>query len=567
MARFKDLESFLRGTGSPGERKLGQSATIMLFLSSLAGLWPAFLNRVLFDRVVPDHCRQLVLPVFISALALEGAGAWCRYRAEIHLADLSRSGRFNQRWRQSSLLWRCSPHWFGQHGAGGVIRHYEDAGELGSLHSRFLKTVVGPGMTVLLLLPPMFMLCPLLAGSRLLLALPAFLIGSVYIGKDLKFERRIWSEGRILTSLLAQGARGIATLTAADRCDEFLKHLRGFFHRIGSMEYSHRVHSAGWEAWVSVVSRISATLSPTLAVLLIMSGRLTFGTFIAFSILAARCLAAIGELLNGLRTIRRAGNPAARRRALVRNGFSGDNLPGHSFHLAVFNRDRSGLQVRNLSYAQYPPGDAKDRKHRISPDLIRNASFEIRRGERVALHGASGMGKTTLFSLILGLLIPDSGSISWSGHLLNSYPRYLRSVIAAAVSQTPAFFEGSFRENLCLFSPPPGDYRIREALEMANASDIVSSFSRGLDARLPASGEGLSGGERQRLALARVFLSPAPLILLDEPFKALDSTSLSIISQGFCRAVEGKSVLLIHHGNDIPVPVQRGLRLEGGMIV
>jgi ABC-type bacteriocin/lantibiotic exporter with double-glycine peptidase domain len=128
------------------------------------------------------------------------------------------------------------------------------------------------------------------------------------------------------------------------------------------------------------------------------------------------------------------------------------------------------------------------------------------------------------------------------------------------------FFEGSIRDNLCLFGPRLPDRRIWAALESADADDVVSGLPGGLDSPLPGDDGGLSGGQRQRLAIARMLLYSPDLILLDEPVNSLDPRSAAVVGRSLSSACSGRTVLLISHGAAVPIAVDRELILDGGSL-
>jgi ABC-type bacteriocin/lantibiotic exporter with double-glycine peptidase domain len=216
--------------------------------------------------------------------------------------------------------------------------------------------------------------------------------------------------------------------------------------------------------------------------------------------------------------------------------------------------------VRNLSYA-YPQNKGIETR-----SLLHNLCFQAGSGEWIMLSGDNGSGKSTLFFLIHGLLQPDAGCIEWNGTALDAYSPHQRLAVVGGVLQSPAFFDATVRENLTLFSPSPGETSIERALSYADAADTVAALPRGLDTRLQGGGANLSGGARQRLALARLFLNPPPLILLDEPFTALDSLSIQRVAEGMRNLASDRTLLLVHHGSSLPVSVDRTLNLQDGQI-
>ena len=158
MDSFRTIQPYLDRPDDRNMRRAEGWTILLLFLSSLAGLWPAFLNRVLFDRAIPYQERRLVLPVMLAAVAAEAGALWSRRQADRLMAAGSRRGRYLQRVKQSGLLWKSEGSGKNRDQgpmAGTVVQLFEDAALLGDLRTRFLSQVIGPVLTVFLLLPAM----------------------------------------------------------------------------------------------------------------------------------------------------------------------------------------------------------------------------------------------------------------------------------------------------------------------------------------------------------------------------------------------------------------------------
>ncbi|XXF81499.1 ABC transporter ATP-binding protein [Myxococcaceae bacterium GXIMD 01537] len=203
-------------------------------------------------------------------------------------------------------------------------------------------------------------------------------------------------------------------------------------------------------------------------------------------------------------------------------------------------------------------------------EALRGVDLTVPAGARVALVGASGAGKTTLFSVLLGFLSPSGGEVRWDGTPLSGLkPSSVRAQLAW-VPQEPVLFSGTVRHNLLLGRPEASDAQLWEALALAHAEDFVRALPGGLDEPVGERGGRLSGGQRQRLALARAFLRRPSVLLLDEPTSALDAASEAAVGQGLAALMEGRTVLVIAHrlstvrDADLIVVLDAGRVVESG---
>nr|WP_218165942.1 ABC transporter ATP-binding protein [Pseudomonas agarici] len=216
-------------------------------------------------------------------------------------------------------------------------------------------------------------------------------------------------------------------------------------------------------------------------------------------------------------------------------------------------RETVGIEVRGLSFAygQEPVLDQLD--------------LSIAPGEKVAIVGASGGGKSTLVQLLLGLYTPQSGSIRFGG--LSQAEIGLETVRenVAVVLQHPALFNDTVRANLTM-GRDRSDQACWRALEIAQLESTISVLPQGLDSIVGRSGVRLSGGQRQRLAIARMVLAEPKVVILDEATSALDAATEYNLHQALSQFLRGRTTLIIAHRLSAVKQADRILVFDGGRI-
>ncbi len=207
------------------------------------------------------------------------------------------------------------------------------------------------------------------------------------------------------------------------------------------------------------------------------------------------------------------------------------------------------LEARQVSFA-YPPDQAEPEvvgEGPTTPYVLREVSFSLRPGQRIAIVGPSGAGKTTLAHLLLRFWDVTGGQITLGGVDIRQVPLGGLRGLIAVVSQNTYLFTGTIRENLLLARPGASPEQLAQAARQAQLHDFIQSLPQGYDTWVGEHGLKLSGGERQRLAIARALLKDAPLLVLDEATANLDS----LTGQGLLAAVHslmsGRSTLMITH--------------------
>jgi len=193
--------------------------------------------------------------------------------------------------------------------------------------------------------------------------------------------------------------------------------------------------------------------------------------------------------------------------------------------------------------------DVVFRYRNASENAIDHISFRAELGDTIAFVGPSGSGKSTLVKLLVGLYVPDGGTIYIDDIPVGElrYNRVRRQI--GFVTQDPQLFSGTIRENLQLVKPDATDEEMAAALDKAAATELVARMGNGLDSKIGEGGTRVSGGERQRLSIARALLREPRLFIFDEATSALDS----LTEQEITRAVRQVSasrehiVILIAH--------------------
>ncbi len=194
------------------------------------------------------------------------------------------------------------------------------------------------------------------------------------------------------------------------------------------------------------------------------------------------------------------------------------------------------IEFKGIRFA-YPEG----------PEIFEGASFEIRRGDWTALVGPSGSGKSTLLKLLLGLETPRAGEILANGRDITGDAAQALRPLCAIATQEPLLPYRGFRENLLLARPGAKDRELWDVLDAVGLAERVRQWPRGLDSDLGERGGALSGGEKERLSLARALLSPAPILLLDEPTAFLDAATQGRILGRLDAERTGRTIVIATH--------------------
>ena len=287
----------------------------------------------------------------------------------------------------------------------------------------------------------------------------------------------------------------------------------------------------------------------------VLAGRLSAGELSAFVFYAAVVAGSAGAISEVVGDLQRGAGAAERLIEILRTQ---PQVTAPAAPLPLPQPPRGTVELDAVTFF-YPsrPGQA----------ALEQFSIKVERGNKLALVGPSGAGKTTVFQLLMRFYDPSSGAVRLDGvDLRLAEPAAARRRIAW-VPQEPAIFAASVRDNVRYGRPDASEQQIRLACDAAFATEFIERLPGGFDAQLGERGVRLSGGQRQRLAIARAILSDRPILLLDEATSALDSESERMVQAALERLMQNRTTLIIAHRLATVRRVDRIAVIERGRLV
>lgn len=262
------------------------------------------------------------------------------------------------------------------------------------------------------------------------------------------------------------------------------------------------------------LSQINTLSVLVVGFLLVMGGQLTLGMVLAAQQVASGLKKQVDEVISFVADLPQIESSILRLQDVMDH--PEDSLLQESARKVAWPSDRTRLsgaiKIVGLSYTFAP----------VSPPLIQDLNLSIQAGQRIAIVGASGSGKSTFARLVAGLLEPSQGEILYDGLPLRGVPRAVRVVSIAMVQQDISLYGMSVRENLQLWRPLAEDH-MREVCHEVKILDVIQALPDGFDSVLAEGGKDLSGGQRQRLEIARALMRNPSILILDEATSALDA--------------------------------------------
>ena len=288
-------------------------------------------------------------------------------------------------------------------------------------------------------------------------------------------------------------------------------------------------------------------------VYLISEGELSLGGLIACTILTGRALAPLAQVAGILTRYHQARSAYSSTEAIMATPVE---RPADKDFLDRSNIS-GNIEFRNVSFS-YPEQEL---------EALSNVSFKLKAGERTAIIGRIGSGKSTVERMLMGFYDPSAGSILIDGTDIRQLdPADLRRNIGY-VPQEALLFYGSVKDNIMLGMPHADDQAVLDAANIAGVTDFVNKHPSGFDLQVGERGDRVSGGQRQSITVARALLRNPPILVMDEPSNSMDNTTEDIFKKRFGEWVKDKTMVLVTHRASLLTLVDRIIVMDSGRII
>ena len=522
-----------------------------LLINLFALVTPLFIMNV-YDRVVPNHAIETlwvlasgIAIVFIFDLIMKSLRGYF-IDAASKRADITLSAQTFNRVMDIKM----------SHRPNRVGSFANNLQEFDSFREFFTSTT----LVALIDLPfvILFVLLIYLVGGVLaivpLVAIPMIILAGLALQRPLHgIITETFKESAAKHAMLIEVLASLDTVKGARAEGVMQKRWETFNAKLAKMGLRSRFLSMSIVNLAQLIQQTSTIAIVAVGVYAIIDGNLSVGGLIACTILTGRCLAPMGQVA-GILT--RYHHSIAAFNAIDRvMALPVERPAGKSFlHRPSIKGD---IEFKEVTFNY--------RDQQIS--ALSNISFKITEGEKVAIIGRTGSGKTTLQKLIMDYYEPNAGAILVSGTDINQIdPTDLRRNMSY-VPQEISLFSGTVRENIVLGTPLATDEAVLEAARVAGILDFLNTHPEGFDLEVGERGERLSGGQRQGIAIARAVINRAPILVLDEPTASIDNTAEMLFLKHFFEYAKNRTLLLVTHKTSMLSLVDRLIVLNDGKII
>ncbi len=392
------------------------------------------------------------------------------------------------------------------------------------------------------------MVIPVVVGGIVMLAY-AFSVQS----KMHELSETMYRAGAVRNATLIESLVGLETIKALGiegSMQRKWEHSATYLTEVGSKL---RLLSSSIQNGSSAIQQTISVSLILLGVYLVTSGDLTMGGLIACTMLSSRALVPISQTA-GLLTQYHTASTSLQSLDEIMNKPVEREQDANFLSRPTFRGD---IEFREVSF-NYPNAEES---------ALTKVSFKIKAGERVALLGRMGSGKTTIHKLILGLYQPTEGAILIDGIDARQIdPAELRRCVGYVQQETHLFY-GTMRDNLTITTPHADDATVLAAAHAGGIDEFINAHPKGFDLSVGERGETLSGGQKQGVGIARALIGKPSIILLDEPTSAMDHSAEDAVKKRLMEAANGKTMVLISHRTGLFDLADRIIVIDVGRVV
>lgn len=527
-------------------------AILATFLVSLVGLFSALYTMQVYDRVIPTKGYSTLFVLTVGVLiAVAGELFLKQVRAYLvdricKMIDVELSEVFFAKALQIRLDAR--PRTVGTFAS--QVRHFESV--RGFMTSATLFVLADTPFAVLFIFVIALIAGPV-ALVPVVMLLSAFLVGWWLKSPIEKLASKNMKESNEKNGLLIDAIDGIESVKASNAEWKVIARWRELTERMSVAELKLRGLTALSSNTTQTLQQLSYIGLVAWGAYSVTEGNLTMGGLIACTLISGRALAPLAQI---------PGMISAWKHAQI--ALEGLNqimsLPSDrsaDARLVIPDQCMGVLEAKEAAFQH------ADSKHGISVKHLK-----IEPGERVAVLGQVGSGKSTLIKLLAGLYAPSAGHVYLDGvDQMHLSPEYVREQLGY-LPQDVRLFEGTLRDNLTLGLPAPTDTHILAAAALTGLDSVIKGHPKGLDLAISEGGKGLSGGQRQLVGLTRMLLASPRVMLLDEPTASLDAELESkVIKHLFSELAPDRSLVVVTHKLGFLAYVNRILVVERGKVV
>lgn len=542
-------------------KKLFVYTIIASLLITLLGIVSSIFNNIIYDEILPYQQKdvlKIMLLVFLGISLTSTIVSFVRQWILIHLSmkiDIPLMlGYFEH-------IYKLPMKFFASRRTGDITTRFSDAFTIKDIFTNIALSLIMDISMAVITGVILFQMNPKLFAIILFMTVISILLVFIFKQPYKKINEEQMQQASILNSEIIEGLRSVETIKGNANEDVTLEGIEKEYIKSLRISYKEGMLSNIQSTISSVISGLGNLVLLYTGISQVINADLTLGSYMAFTTLAGYFMEPVSNLVSLQLSIQEA-NISMRRLSEIldyeREIGMDEGSDENNLYQEIDKIDGE-INVSNVTFAY---GNRKP--------ALKNVSFTIPKGKKVALVGSSGSGKSTMAKLLLKYYEPQEGEITIDGVDIQEYRNDSLRRAISYVPQNIELFSKSIYDNICVSRQSATLEEVKEAAKAADAHEFIKRLPMQYYTYLEEAGNGLSGGEKQRIALARAFLKENEFYIMDESTSNLDFATENIIFDMIYNKFRNKSMLIIAHrlatvkNCDVIIVLDKGEIVEQG---
>lgn len=492
------------------QKRLFVYAIIGSIILTLLGIAGAFFNRILMDDILPFHLRNQLLLLCIAFGIMGTFNVLLGAAREHLLLHLSLKIDIPLMLGYFKHIFSLPMKFFGTRRTGDILTRFQDAGTITQVFTQITLSLLIDLMLIVISGVILFIMNATLFGIIVVLTLLNAILVYAFLRPYKKLNLENMEKQAMMNSQTIDSLRGVETVKSFGTEQDTMEHIENRFIQTIRVGYRGGVLQNIQGTIGGFVGNIGNIVLMGVAALSVMNGDITLGSMMAFMSLSGYFMDPIGRLV-GLQIEIQEAQIAMKRISELYD--LDEEQPDKDSLISEFSLD-GDIVFSDVTF-----------RYGARAPVLQDINTTIAQGEKVAIVGLSGGGKTTLAKLILGLWQPEAGSVKINGYNVEELDKKALRQRIAYVPQNIELFTGTIADNIKLGKRNATYEDIKQAAKLAGCADFIEKMPVKYASFLEEAGANLSSGERQRIALARALIKKSEILILDESTSSLDFIS------------------------------------------
>ena len=514
------------------QKKLFFYAILSSVILTAIGIVSTVFNKALMDEVLPYGLKSLLITLILvfsvvnlTSNLLSTVREWILIFLSIRIDIPLMLGYFEH-------VYKLPMKFFATRKTGEITTRYSDASTIKSVFTNIALSIVMDVVMAVGVGIVLFRMNSSLFSLTLFSTVLSLLLVIIFKQPYKRINEESMQQSAMLNSQMIESLRGIETIKCNACEDRELEALEREY--IKSLKISLRSSkiSTGQSLVSTVISTLLNMVTTYVGIMQVLNGELTLGGYMAFTTLSSYFTSPVSDLIGMQMSIQEAQISMKRLTEIMDYESEQSEDEEHT----EMEQIEGDIEFKDVTF-----------RYGNRNPALNHVSFTIPKGQKVALVGSSGSGKSTITKLLLKYYEPESGEIDVNGININEYTNASVRRAISYVPQNVELFSKTLFENIRISRPDATMDQVKEAAKKADAHEFIRKLPLQYNTYLEEAGNGLSGGEKQRIALARAFLKDSNLYILDESTSSLDFGTENTIFDMIYNQLADKSMLIVAH--------------------